>query len=992
MPILGEQLVGQEGQRYWRSLDELADRPEFREYVEREFPEHASEMSDPISRRKFLFLMAASLSFAGFVACRRPVHEILPAAATNVEYVPGVPMYYATVVTRGGYAQGLLVRSNDGRPTKVEGNPLHPASLGATDVYAQASILELYDPDRSQVVKKGGSVSSWKDFVAFALPHFAALKSKSGAGLRVLSEKVSSPTLAMMRKRLLEEMPQAKWVEYEPINLDNMLEGTKIAFGQPLHVHCAYDRADVVVSLGSDFLCTGYGSVANLKAYSKRRRVEPGREIDLNRLYVVESNFSITGAKADHRLRLRSGEIASFASALAGEVFNLAGGDEFKPLVERLGKAGNFGKWVQAVAKDLVAHKGKSVVVVGEAQPAAVHALACVINRALGNEGATVRYTAAFNEQFVRMTQALAELAKEIDQGLVDTLLILGGNPVYNAPVELDFATKLKKVPTSIRLGLYEDETTEVSKWHINEAHYLEAWGDARSYDGTASIQQPLIEPLYGGKSAIEVVSVVLGAEKGGYDLVKSYWQSRFGADSEKLWKKSLSDGVIGGTAFAEVRPGTLQVAAVSEAIGAASRSGLGELELNFIPCASVWDGRYSNNGWLQELPDPMTKLTWGNALLVSVATARAKGLESGDIVKVSAGGRTIEAAVWIQPGHADGSATIALGYGRNKVGRIGRGVGHNGYLLRTAENFYTAGSISITKTGQKLAMASTQEHHSMEGRPVVREATVTEYVKNPKLIEQMEEVPPLKSAYRNPLMNGEYQWGMAIDLNSCVGCNACVVACQAENNVPIVGKQQVLRSREMHWIRVDRYYVGDENDPRAVHQPINCQQCENAPCEPVCPVAATVHSPEGLNDMAYNRCIGTRYCANNCPYKVRRFNFLNYHKDLSEVEKLAFNPEVTVRARGVMEKCTYCIQRIQAARVQAKSEDRRRIRDGEIRTACQQVCPADAIVFGDLADPASQVSRLKAEPRNYVMLAELNIKPRTSYLARLRNPNPELG
>ncbi len=987
-----------DGREYWRSLDQLADKPEFREFVEREFPDHASEMLDPISRRKFLFLMAASLSFAGLTACRRPVHEILPAAATTVEQVPGVATYYATIMPLGGYAQGLLVRSNDGRPTKVEGNPLHPSSLGATSAYAQASILDLYDPDRSQKVKKGGAASTWKDFVATVQPLFATLKGRGGAGLRVLSEKVCSPTLADLRAQMMAAMPQAKWVEYEPVNLDNALEGTRVAFGQPMHAHYSYDKADVVLALDSDFLCVSYGSVLNLKNFSKRRKVESHHHLDLNRLYVVESNFTVTGAAADHRLRLRTGEVRNFAFALAAELLKMPemqAGD-VATVIEKLGKAdgGKFGKWIGALAKDLAAHKGKSVIVAGSKQPPAVHAVVCLLNRALGNEGQTVRYTRAFDEQFTRMTDALKELAREIDQGAVETLLILGGNPAYNSPADIDMASKIRKVPNSIRLGLYEDETTDAAKWHVNEAHYLESWGDGRSYDGTASIQQPLIEPLYGGKSAIEVVSLLLGEERAGYDLVKSYWmkQPQFATDGAKVWNKSLNDGLIAGTAFAEVQP-VLQPAAIAESLDAAMAAKVSsELELSFVPCPSLWDGRYANNGWLQETPNPMTKLTWGNALLMSVATAKAKGLENGDLVTVSAGGKMLEAAVWLQPGHADNAATIALGYGRAKSGRIGQAVGHNSYALRTTENFYCVGNVTVTKTGQKLPMASTQEHHSLEGRPLVRETTVSEYSKKPKVIEEMAEVPELKSAYRHPLLNGEYQWGMTIDLNSCVGCNACIVACQAENNIPIVGKDQVIRGREMHWIRLDRYYTGNENDPQAVQQPVNCQQCENAPCEPVCPVAATAHSPEGLNDMAYNRCIGTRYCANNCPFKVRRFNFLNYRKELSEVEKLAFNPEVTVRARGVMEKCTYCVQRIQNAKIQAKSEGRRPVRDGEIQTACQQVCPADAIVFGNIADPESRVSKMKAQERNYTMLAELNIKPRTSYLARLRNPNPELA
>lgn len=986
------------GRKYWRSLDQLADKPEFKKILEREFPEFASEMLDPISRRKFLFLMGASLSLAGLTACRRPVHKILPFAKLNEETVPGVPIYYASVMSLGAEATGLLVRSNEGRPTKVEGNPGHPSSLGATNAFVQASILELYDPDRSQSVLQGETKKSWQDYTNFASSHFASLRDKKGAGLRVLSGRVNSASLADTRSQFVQVFPEAKWVEYEPINDDNMLAGSAAAFGQPLRPHYAFDKADVVLSIDSDFLCMEGQATSNLKHYSKRRRVTE-HKAELNRLYVVESQFSVTGAAADHRLRLKTSEIKNYLFALASEILRTPelASQDIQPITNQLFKSANaqpYGKWIAAVAKDLIKNKGKSVIVAGSRQPASVHAVVHLLNKVLGNEGETVKYTRSFSEQFSPMLDALKELTKEIEQGSVDTLLILGGNPAFDAPADLDFGRKLKdKVPVSVRLGLYEDETSAVSKWHINEAHYLESWSDAVAYDGTTAIQQPLVEPLYEGKTAAEVVALALGSpENRAYEIVRNYWVKQFGADKPKAWEKSLNDGLVAESQYPPVTPNLQAESLVAALEKASSQAKTGDVEVTFVVCPSVYDGRFANNGWLQETPHPMTKLTWGNAALISPATAKAKGIDNGDMLKLTLAGRELEIPAMIQPGHSNDSLTVALGHGRSKSGRIARGTGHNSYLIRTTEGFDFA-AVTVAKTGEKYPLATTQEHHSLEGRPIFRETTVEEYGKNPEVIKEMAEVPKdAESIYDTPAYEGQNQWAMAIDLNSCVGCNACVVACQSENNIPIVGKEQVMRGREMHWIRLDRYYTGDENEPEAVQQPVACQQCELAPCEPVCPVAATAHSPEGLNDMAYNRCIGTRYCANNCPFKVRRFNFLNFHKDLTEVGKLAFNPEVTVRHRGVMEKCTYCVQRVQSAKIKAKSEGHRDIKDGEVVTACQQVCPADAIIFGDLKDPNSKVAQLKKQERNYEMLAELNIKPRTSYLARLRNPNPELA
>ncbi|HUS08750.1 MAG TPA: 4Fe-4S dicluster domain-containing protein, partial [Bryobacteraceae bacterium] len=710
--------------------------------------------------------------------------------------------------------------------------------------------------------------------------------------------------------------------------------------------------------------------------------------------YVVESQFSITGANADHRLRLRSSDIRDFASDLAGEM--KIGGNELKVLSGS--KDEKRTKWLAAVAKDLKEHQGKSVVVAGPRQPAAVHALAFLMNQSLGNIGTTVSFYKAASDQTVSQLDALRGLVGEMSRGQVSHLVMLGGNPVYTAPADFDFPANLKKVANSVYLGFEPDETAVASKWLIPEAHFLESWGDVVAPDGTVTFQQPMIEPLFGGKTAAEVVALLTGnKETRGYDIVRAYWVSKLGG--EKVWRKSLHDGVVPNTAAAPVTP-TLDAKRVNAASqGTAPRSGM---ELVFLQSAATYDGRFANNGWLQELPDPMHKLTWDNAALLSPATARQIGVKHGDLIAIERAGRSLEAPVVVQPGYADNSIGIALGYGRTECGRIGKDVGANAYKLRTSDAFAFATDITVKKTGREYPLALTQEHNVVEPLgtaevktripTLIREATVEEFRKEPKFVQEFEEHPPLLSLYGDWDYSKGQQWGMAIDLNSCIGCNACMIACQAENNIPIVGKDQVARGREMHWIRLDRYYKGDENDPESVTQPIPCMQCENAPCENVCPVAATAHSPEGLNDMAYNRCVGTRYCSNNCPYKVRRFNFLNWHYGEAEVHKMVFNPDVTVRMRGVMEKCTFCVQRIQAKKIEAKAAERRQwLNDGEVQTACQQTCPADAIVFGNINDAGSRVAKMKAESRNYAMLSELNTKPRTTFLAKLRNPNPEL-
>lgn len=984
------------GPKYWRSLDQAANQPEFRQWVEREFPSAASVL-DGNSRRTILKLMAASFGMAGMVACSRPELRFAPQARGQEDYVPGAPYNYATAIVINGQAQGLVIKTYDGRPVKVEGNPDHPASLGAATALAQASVLDVYDPDRSQVVLSGNKSSNWEEFEKA----LKGLNLGDGSGLRVLSGAVASPVLEGLRTQLLAKYPGARWVEYDAISRENERQGTQIAFGQPLFVNPQFDKAKVVLSLDSDFLGLDTATPEATKKFSKRRRVESEEDMErISRLYVVESQFSATGANAEHRLRLKGGEIAKFAQDVLAALGGGAEGNDKR------------GKFLAEVAKDLKAAGKEALVVVGPRQPAAVHALVAQINQTLGANGQSVTYTSAARADKVTAgVEALKTLTDEMNSGRVSTLLVLGGNPVYAAPADIQFGPAMAKVAASIHLGLYANETAAQAKWHLPETHYLEAWGDARTATGVAAIQQPMIDPLYSGKSAIEVLATVLDLpEKKGFTIVKNFYKGQL---NENAWRKTLNDGVLPTAPAAAVSP-SVNAAQVSAAVAALPAANTNGFEVAFVPSSIAWDGAYSNNAWMQETPDPITKLVWDNAVLVSPKTAKDLQLSNGDKVTLSQGSYKLDAAAMIQPGQADGTAVISLGFGRTRAGNVGNEVGFNANLIRTAGSFWYGGGFALAKAGGTHTFVTTQEHGSMDEpklgpeslggggqhRPVFRETSIEEYKKEPGVIKEMVEVPALDSIHPNVAVadySQGYQWGMAIDLGACTGCNACVVACQAENNTPVVGKELVATGREMHWLRIDRYYIGDEDEPRAVEQPIPCMQCENAPCEYVCPVSATTHSPEGLNDMAYNRCVGTRYCANNCPYKVRHFNFLNYHKNMPDQLAMVQNPEVTVRMRGIMEKCTYCVQRIQNAKITAKADGRAKdgtpgtLKDGDVVTACQQTCPADAIAFGNINDPESRVAKLKKQERNYGLLEELRVRPRTTYLGRLRNVNPEL-
>ncbi len=967
-------LAESHGPRLWRSLEQLAGTGEFRQYLENEFAPGASEWKDPLGRRELLKLLGSTLGLAGLTACtREPVEKIVPYVRAPEELIPGRPLYFATALPGWGAALPVLVESHMGRPTKVEGNPDHPASGGATDVFAQASVLTLYDPDRSQVVIREGRISSWVAFQAAAGAWREDHLSRQGEGLRVLTEPVVSPTLAAQLRDLLARFPLARWHQYEPVSRGAAAAGARLAFGEPVHSAYRLAAADVIVSLDADFLNAGPGAVHYAREFSRRRRPDAA----MNRLYVVEPAPSVTGASADHRLPLSSAAIEAFAQSLAAAV-GVAGA------ASTLVAPGN---WVRAVAADLAAHRGSSLVIAGEHQPASVHALAHAINATLGNAGRTVVYTQPLEAEPADGVASIKELAADMKAGKVATLLMLGGNPVYDAPVDLDFAGALGQVLRRVHLSLYEDETSRLCHWHVPEAHPLESWSDTRSYDGTVTIVQPLIAPLYGGKSAHEMIAVWTSPDRSGHDLVRDYWKPRAGApDFDQWWQRALHDGIVAGTAF-PTKPVALRkdFAAASSAPPPA-----GGIELSFRPDPTIWDGRWANNGWLQELPKPLTKLTWDNAVMLSPRTAERLDIHNEDVVVVRHGGRSVRGPAWILPGHADDAATVHLGYGRRRAGRIGSGIGFDAGRLRTSETMWRAAGVEIRKTAARQKLAITQEHHGMEGRDLVRVATLDQFRKDPHFSAKAGHAPKKElSLYPEHKYEG-YSWGMAIDLNACTGCGACTIACQAENNIPIVGRREVARGREMHWIRVDRYFEGGVDNPGILYQPVACMHCENAPCEVVCPVAATAHSEDGLNQMVYNRCVGTRYCANNCPYKVRRFNFFLYSNWTSASLEPLRNPDVTVRSRGVMEKCTYCVQRINAARIDAEKQDRR-IRDGEVVTACQAVCPSEAIVFGDLNDPQSRVVKVKKDVRDYTLLTELATKPRTSYLARLRNPNPAL-
>ena len=990
-----------DGKNYWRSLKQLANTPDFQESLHREFPEGTVELNgNNWSRRSFLTTMGASIALASLAGCRRPVEKIVPYVTRPEEIDPGVPNHYATSYPTGTGAVGILVTSREGRPIKIEGNPMHRSSQGGVSPWVTASILDLYDPDRVRYVHKKGERSTLAEFETFWAEEAAIHAENDGAELAVLAMPGASPTYYRLREAFLRKYPRAHWGTWEPINDEAIADGTAMAVGKSLQPVHYFARARIVCALDADFLGTETEHIANARGFAEARKVRSQQD-NMCRLYAAEAALSVTGAMADHRLRWPSGRITALAAALTAELttrgLNIPGAGSWTGdmrsddlAVERVSK------WVSAVADDLLAARGQSLVVAGRRQPAALHALVMAINDALGNTGETVRYYSLPD----RVASSTTSMSKTVDQLLWEkkrTVIVLGGNPAHGYPIEYDGRAALLKTPIMIQLGTHANDSTEAARWLIPQAHYLESWGDVRAVDGTLGVIQPMIDPLHGGKSDIEFLNYLTTGEwRSGYDLVRETWQYLLpNAGFEQRWERVLHDGLLEGSALEPERirldSGELVRLLSKEMLRTTGKTPTAEaLEVGFYP-SSVWDGRFANNGWLQEMPDAMTKLAWDNAALIAPATARALGIENGDMLQVGVQPYSTEIAAWIAPGQAENTLALPLGYGRTTAGRLGSNVGFRVEKIRRIKQLHYAADATVTRLGRTYQLVSTQDHGSMEGRPIVRENTLAGYKQHAEFYPTEPDTPPLIPLWQPHSYEHGYQWGMTIDLNTCIGCNACVVACQSENNIPIVGKEQVGNGREMHWMRLDRYYAGDIDDPEIAVQPMNCQHCENAPCEQVCPVAATVHDDEGINAMVYNRCIGTRYCSNNCPFKVRRFNFFNYTNNLSDEHKMVQNPEVTVRFRGVMEKCTYCLHRININKHKAKVEGRT-LTDGEVVTACQQACPTKAIVFGNINDPESQVAKLRKNDRAYQLLREYNLKTRTSYLAKLRNPHPSLA
>ena len=985
------------GPQYWRCLEELAQTDGFREMLHREFPRQASVWPEDSSRRDFLKLMSASMALAGLSGCvKMPLEPIVPYVHQPDEIVLGKPLFFASSMPFSAYAVPVVVESHEGRPTKVEGNPDHPAGLGASDVFAQASVLDMYDPDRAQIVTYRGGISSWEDFAGTIKGPLSAQKVVQGAGLRILSGAISSPTMVSLMDAMQATYPESKWVQYEPVNRDNVRAGSQMAFGEFVETRYDLEKADIILSLDGDFLSSGYpGFLVYARKFASRRN--PDLKEKMSRFYSVESTPTNTGGKADHRLPVRASEIEQVAGAIAAGL-GVGGGEATKP---------EHQKFVAAVVKDLQAHRGAAVVIPGDNQPPAVHALAHAMNQALGAPGNTVIFTETVETKPQIQTAALKQLVDEMNAGQVDLLVILESNPVYDAPADFEFVKAMDKVGLRVQYSTHQDETYEHVHWHVNSAHYFEYWGDCRAFDGTASLIQPLIAPLYGAKSPYEFVSTLIGGpEMSGYDIVRKYWQGQMkGGDFETSWRKAVHDGFVANTAF-PAKSVSAKSATFPPKTG--EKGGApAELEVIFRRDPLIYDGSRANNGWLQETPKPLSNLSWDNVVMISPNTAKKRGLVTSDIVEISVNGRKVKGPIWPQPAHPDDSITVFLGYGRTRAGRVGDGVGFDAYPIRTSDAMWIT-SASITKVGSGYPLAHFQGFsyidysdlpkgtEPLKNRHIIRKATLEDFMKNPNFAHEEEEpVPPEMTLYSNvsggPLYQyTELKWGMTIDMNSCIGCKTCILACHAENNIAVVGKLETMRGRQMQWLRVDVYYEGGTENPAIYYQPVPCQQCENAPCEVVCPVGATVHSTEGLNDMIYNRCVGTRYCSNNCPYKVRRFNFLLFQDWTTPQYKMMRNPEVSVRSRGVMEKCTYCIQRIAHGRITAEKENRA-VRDGEVLTACQQACPTGAIVFGNLNDKESRVAKIKQHPRNYNLLEDLNTRPRTSYLAVVQNPNPEL-
>jgi MoCo/4Fe-4S cofactor protein with predicted Tat translocation signal len=1012
----------------WRSLAELENSPGFEELLQREFPRGADVYEESgLTKRDFMKLLGASMALAGvgLSGCRRPETFLVP-FNKGVEWtIPGKFLYYATAMPLRNGAMPLVVSTVDGRPIKIEGNPLHPDSNGGTDAFAQASLLDLYDPHRSKAIKENGAEVGPDVFGNFLknLSDFAA------EGMAFLVERKNSPTRDRLRAELEAKYPGMIWCEYEPLGPQETEKATTACFGEGIRLIPKFERADVILALDSEFLNASDNGPGFAHGFFPRRNPDQ-KGAPMNRLYVVENHYTGTGGLADHRYRCKASLIGEFTRQLGGKIAASVGDGALASLIEASPKSeASFDEaWLTECANDLSANLSRSIVMVGEQQPAWVQGLAFGINQALRNNGTTILGIKGNDKP----SASISDLAAGIQSGAVKTLFIFGGNPAYNAPADLDFPTLLKKVPTSVHLGLFEDETAKLCRWHVPAAHYLEAWSDVYAYRGTYSVVQPMILPLWNGVSELEIIGQLAGRSKPqGPELVRETFQQQFQGDEER-WTSVLRVGFAPGSEWPDA-PLAFNSAQAGK-LSSEEKPIPSGLELVFLRSSSVDDGRYANNSWLQETPDFETKVTWDNVALVSPNTAKKLGIKANnfgpiykiaqkfgnqidfdivaDVIEIKSGEASITAAAFVAPGHADDSISLALGYGRAGVSALLENVGFNAYPLRSDEARRFLPDVKVKVTQKTYPLAQTQEHRSMEGRDLFREGTLKHYEEEPKFAQTMGmdgHIPPNISLYSNPPLTSPEQWGMTVDLNTCTGCNACVVACQAENNVPVVGKEQVRRNRDMAWIRIDRYFAGEPEDPEMLAQAVMCQHCENAPCETVCPVNATVHSEDGLNLMAYNRCIGTRFCSNNCPWKVRRFNYFDYNqrpldrlyagplakKGMADSLKMSKNPNVTVRMRGVMEKCTFCIQRIEEAKiarlVEAGPRNKNEVPIHEFKMACQQACPSDSLVFGDLKNPQSRVSRLRESDRAYVTLKYLNTAPRVSYLARIKNPNMKM-
>lgn len=992
MPPLGLPIYGQKSggidNRRWRSVDEAAPQPHAGRARPQGSPEDAHDASTGVTRRSFLQVLGASAALAGITGCKPPRQKVVGYVKPPAGVTPSVPIAFATAASHLGHAVGLVVTSWEGRPTKVEGNKDHPASRGGTDAIRQAEVLDLYDPQRLKGFTRDGRPLGYESLLVELSKLARQHQADGGARLRFLVEPTSSPTLGALRERILQRFPKARVDAWGAVSEENARAGHALAFGRPLEATLALGDADVILSLDADFLTFEGEPLRQAREFAARR--VPGK---LNRLYQAEAAFTVTGGAADHRFRMKAGEVPAFGRAVAAALAARHGLAALAPLGAPA--PGAHAKAAEAVAADLAAHPGRSVVVAGLRQPPAVHALAAAMNEALGNAGKTVSYrpTALLDPE--AGPQRLAALARELAAGQVDTLVVTAWNPLYTAPADLELRKLFPKVKNTIVLALRPDETVKAATWRLAAAHPLESWGDLRGRDGRVSVVQPLISPLYETITEPELFAAFLDeADHGAWRLVREGWKARAGKGDEtafdRAWDGWLAAGLAadGGTPAEKPSPDTGKVAAALAAVPAPAAG----LEAGFAPDYKVLDGRYLENAWLQEYPHPITKLTWDNAAFLSPATAGRLGLSNGDEVALELAGRRVTAAAMIMPGHADDAVTLPLGYGQAVAGAVGEGAGFDAYALRTAAAPWISGGLQVKKTGGQRKLVTTQEHFEMHERAI---ALVTDAAGLAEAEKALEDRRGPQPSIHEPVKYGpevqEYRWGMAIDLSKCIGCGVCTIACQAENNIPVVGKEQVARSREMHWLRVDRYFEGTAQEPESVSQPLACVHCEAAPCEYVCPVNATVHSDEGLNEMVYNRCVGTRYCSNNCPYKVRRFNYLDYHEATEPTLAMLANPDVTVRARGVMEKCTYCVQRIERSRIGARVEGRK-VGGDEVVSACQQACPAEAIVFGNLNDPSSAVARHHVDARTYELLHELGTRPRTAYLVKVKNPNPALA